>query len=65
VETQVLVGEPGTYRLALAEELGMCPLQTHCHHGLGRLYSQIGRAEQARAALSITINLYRTMGMAF
>src|SRR5262249_14355217 len=33
--------------LALAEELGMRPLQAHCHHGLGRLYHQTGRAEQA------------------
>ena len=30
--------------LALAEELGMRPLVAHCHHGLGRLYSQTGRA---------------------
>ena len=30
--------------LALAEELGMRPLQAHCHHGLGRLYGQTGRA---------------------
>ena len=26
--------------LALAEELGMRPLQAHCHLGLGRLYGQ-------------------------
>ena len=29
--------------LALAEELGMRPLQTHCHRGLGTLYAQAGR----------------------
>ena len=29
--------------LALAEELGMRPLVAHCHHGLGRLYGQIGQ----------------------
>jgi tetratricopeptide (TPR) repeat protein len=51
--------------LALAEELGMHPLQAHCHHGLGRLYSQTGRAEQARAALSTAIDFYRSMEMAF
>ena len=28
----------------LAEELGMRPLVAHCHHGLGRLYHQTGRA---------------------
>jgi len=49
--------------LALAEELGMRPLQAHCHHGLGRLYHQTGRAEPARAALSAAIDLYRAMDM--
>ena len=34
--------------LALAEELGMRPLQAHCHRGLGTLYATIGRQEQAR-----------------
>jgi Tetratricopeptide repeat len=38
--------------LALAEELGMRPLQAHCHHGLGTLYRQTGRAALARAVLS-------------
>ena len=51
--------------LALAEELGMRPLMAHCHHGLGRLYSQTGRAEQARAELSTAIALYRAMDMTF
>jgi tetratricopeptide (TPR) repeat protein len=51
--------------LALAEELGMRPLQAHCHHGLGRLYSQTGRGEEARAELSVAITLYRTMDMTF
>jgi tetratricopeptide (TPR) repeat protein len=49
--------------LALAEELGMRPLQAHCHHGLGRLYHQTGRAELARVALSAAIGLYRAMAM--
>ena len=35
--------------LTLAEELGMRPLQAHCHRGLGTLYSQTGRVEEARA----------------
>jgi tetratricopeptide (TPR) repeat protein len=51
--------------LALAEELGMRPLVAHCHHGLGRLYGQTGRGEQARAALTTAIDLYRTMDMTF
>src|SRR4051794_8737109 len=49
--------------LVLAEELGMRPLQAHCHSGLGRLYSQTGRGAQARAALTIAITLYRAMDM--
>ena len=51
--------------LDLADELGMRPLQAHCHHGLGRLYHQTGRAEQARAALTTAIDLYRAMDMTF
>ena len=51
--------------LALAEELGMRPLQAHCHHGLGTLYRQTGRAALARAALSTAIELYRAMDMTF
>jgi tetratricopeptide (TPR) repeat protein len=51
--------------LALAEELGMRPLQAHCHLGLGTLYATTGRREQARAALAAAIALYRTMEMTF
>ena len=51
--------------LALAEALGMRPLQAHCHHGLGRLYGQTGRGEEARIALSTAIDLYRAMDMTF
>jgi tetratricopeptide (TPR) repeat protein len=49
--------------LALADELGMYPLRAHCHHGLGRLYHQTGRATQARTALADAIDLYRAMDM--
>jgi len=49
--------------LSLAEELGMRPLTAHCQLGLGTLYSQIGRLEKARAALSMAIALYRAMEM--
>jgi class 3 adenylate cyclase/tetratricopeptide (TPR) repeat protein len=49
--------------LALATELGMRPLVAHCHHGLGQLYHQTSRAEQARAALTTAIDLYRAMNM--
>ncbi len=51
--------------LALAEDLGMRPLQAHCHLGLGTLYVKIGQREQARAALTTAIALYRAMDMSF
>ena len=51
--------------LALAEELGMRPLQAHCHLGLGTLYAKTGRPEQAQAELSAAIDLYRAMDMTF
>jgi predicted protein tyrosine phosphatase len=51
--------------LALAEELGMRPLVAHCHRGLGTLYGRVGRGQQARAALSAAIALYRVMDMTF
>jgi tetratricopeptide (TPR) repeat protein len=51
--------------LALAEELGMRPLQAHCHLGLGRLYLKTKQLEQARAASSTAIDLYRAMEMTF
>jgi tetratricopeptide (TPR) repeat protein len=51
--------------LALAHELGMRPLQAHCHLGLGTLYAKTGRREQARTELSAAITLYRAMEMTF
>jgi tetratricopeptide (TPR) repeat protein len=56
-----------TYRqaLTLAEELGMRPLQAHCHCGLGILYAATNQPEQARAKLSTAIALYQAMDMTF
>ena len=51
--------------LALAEELGMRPLQAHCHRGLGTLYATVGQGEQAHAALTTAIEMYRAMDMTF
>jgi len=51
--------------LVLAEELGMRPLQAHCHRGLGTLYAATGQREQARTALATAIALYRDMDMTF
>ena len=43
----------------------MRPLQAHCHRGLGTLYATTGQCEQARAALSTAIAMYRAMDMTF
>jgi class 3 adenylate cyclase/tetratricopeptide (TPR) repeat protein len=51
--------------LALAEELGMRPLQAHCHLGLGTLHVKTGQQQQARTELSTAIELYRDMDMTF
>jgi ATP/maltotriose-dependent transcriptional regulator MalT len=51
--------------LALVEEVGMRPLQAHCHHGLGTLYAATGPREPARVALAAAIDLYRAMDMPF
>jgi class 3 adenylate cyclase/tetratricopeptide (TPR) repeat protein len=51
--------------LTLAEELGMHPLQAHCHLGLGTLYLKMEQREQARSELSTAIEMYRTMDMLF
>jgi tetratricopeptide (TPR) repeat protein len=51
--------------LALADELGMRPLQAHCHRGLGTLYTTTGQREQAHIELSTAIELYQSMDMTF
>src|SRR5262249_32692297 len=51
--------------LALAEELGMRPLQAHCHRGLGTLYAMTGQQEQARTALAMALEMYRSMDKVF
>ena len=51
--------------LALAEELGMRPLQAHCHLGLGTLHRRMGRPDGARAELATAVAMLREMGMAF
>ena len=51
--------------LALAEELGMRPLQAHCHRSLGPLYAAIGQWEQARAELWTALTMYQSMDMTF
>jgi tetratricopeptide (TPR) repeat protein len=51
--------------LALVEELGMRPLQAHCHRGLGTLYAKSGQWEQARTELCAALDLYQAMAMTF
>jgi len=51
--------------LVLADELGMRPLQAHCHRSLGTLYAKTGQQEQARTELAAAIDLYRAMDMTF
>ena len=51
--------------LALAEELGMRPLAGPLPPRPGPAVRQTGRGEQARAALTTAIDLYRAMDMTF
>ena len=51
--------------LALADALGMRPLQAHSHLGLGILYGEIGRHNDAGIELQTAITLYRAMDMTF
>ena len=51
--------------LTLAEDLGMCPLQAHCHRSPGTLYAASSQREQARAELSTAVEMYRVMDMTF
>ena len=53
------------HALALADELGMRPLQAHCHRGLGTLYMKLEKVEQARTEFALAIELYRAMDMTF
>src|SRR5262249_37027206 len=51
--------------LAIAAELGMRPLQAHCHLGLGKVYRESGRAQEARTELDTAVAMLREMGMTF
>jgi tetratricopeptide (TPR) repeat protein len=51
--------------LALASELGMRPLVAHCHLGLGKLYRQTDKREQAWEHLATATTMYREMGMTY
>ena len=51
--------------MALAEELGMRPLISHCHLGLGKLYGRTDKREQAHEHLTTATTMYREMGMTY
>ena len=55
------------YRKSLerAEPLGMRPLIAHCHFGLGKLYRNTGKHEQAHEHLNIAKAMYREMDMRY
>jgi class 3 adenylate cyclase/tetratricopeptide (TPR) repeat protein len=57
----------GCYRqaLSLTAELGMRPLQAHCHLGLGTLYRRTGDQAKAEEHLTTAVTMYREMGMGF
>ena len=50
--------------LALATDLGMRPLQAHCHLGLGKLYRRTDRVADARVELTTAMTMLHEMGMA-
>ena len=50
--------------LALAQKHGMRPLIAHCHLGLGKAYSRMGRPE-ARKNLTTATTMYREMDMTY
>jgi class 3 adenylate cyclase/tetratricopeptide (TPR) repeat protein len=62
------IEEAGDYyrrAYALSHELGMRPLQAHCHVGLSHIYAADERLEQARGELAAAIDLYRSLEMTF
>jgi sugar phosphate isomerase/epimerase len=67
-QQEPLAGEAAAHyqqALALAKELGMRPLQAHCHLALGTLSTKRGQLAQARVELSTAIELFHMMGMTF
>jgi tetratricopeptide (TPR) repeat protein len=47
----------------LAQALGMRPLAAWCRLGLGALYRQLGRRDEARAELTVAHELAAALGM--
>ena len=51
--------------LALADALGMRPLQAHCHLGLGTLYARPASGSRPAPSCLPPSSLYRAMDMTF
>jgi hypothetical protein len=51
--------------MAIASELGMRPLVTHCRLGLSRLDRRVGNRARAEEHLTTATAMYREMGMRF
>jgi hypothetical protein len=51
--------------LTLAQELGMRPVQAHCHLALGNFSAQVNDRSKARSELLAAAELYRVMSMPF
>jgi len=49
--------------LSLAEMRGMRPLIAHCHLGIGKIYQQTGKHQEARDLFSSASAMYREMNM--
>jgi class 3 adenylate cyclase/tetratricopeptide (TPR) repeat protein len=66
-ESLDLESAEASYReaLTLADALGMRPLQAHCLLGLGTLYANFDRRDEACTRLQTAIELYRAMDMTF
>jgi class 3 adenylate cyclase/tetratricopeptide (TPR) repeat protein len=51
--------------LSLAQDLGMRPVQAHCHRGLAKIHAQSINCAVARSELHTAIQLYKDMSMPF
>jgi tetratricopeptide (TPR) repeat protein len=60
-------GAEAHYRAAmgLARELGMRPLESHCHYGLGRLHRRAEQWRETQEHLVIAGTMYREMDMTY
>jgi len=66
-DTSQAVETVACYRdtVALSVDIGMRPVQTHCHLGLAKLYRRTGRYDEVRAELSMAVAMLREMGMPY